>query len=171
MMQTWISEPFTTPPAAYMRRLLSLWLGSRWWIIALFFAIFIIASALDVRFLLVGLMLIFLVYPMLMATLCIKYLLTPKVRRAVLTKQVEIRTPDTILITYPVADESAEVPLEPDIIPLAKVKKVRIINGDLILILDMSALSFIIVPMHAFGTDGLKVAKALYRSVPAISPA
>lgn len=163
MLQSWISEPFTTRPSAYMKRLISLWLGSRWWIIILFFAIYIAASIIDERFVLVGLMIIFLVYPMLMATLCINYLLTPNARRAVLTKQVELRYPESLIITYPNTDDSDESVIPSDTIQLKQIRKVRIINGDLILILDNRKLDFIIIPMQSFGSQAMNVAKALFR--------
>lgn len=84
------SQPFAIPSKAYLNRLALLWLSDRWmWLVMPVIAI--IAWALfDIRAIYVGLILIFLLYPMALTLVWFDYALSPQSIRAVTPKRLTV---------------------------------------------------------------------------------
>ncbi len=84
------TSPFVTTSGDYLSTLMKLWIPKYGWTVALpLLVCAVIGATIDVRFLFIALMLLFIVVPMLMSFLYTYYMLTPEARRAVTRKEVE----------------------------------------------------------------------------------
>lgn len=126
-----------------------------------------VGAVVDVRFLFIALMLLFIVVPMLMSFLYTYYMLTPEARRAVTRKEVEIDEGNSLRLIYlPPEKVALKTPLlgvevdpedmtvdvvvpEPETIEWSKIKRVKYGSRFVIYILDTPRLQFILVPYEA----------------------
>lgn len=136
---------FTTTSGQYLSALLGLWLP-RYWVMPVVPVLVCVALGLwldDWRWLLVGLMLIFIVIPMAMSFLYTYYMLTPEARRAVTPKRVEIEAGSHITLLY-VPEEMA-----PERIDKAAIRSVRYRREYLMYELATPRLQFVMIPYSA----------------------
>ncbi len=162
------TSPFTTSSGDYLAILMGLWLPRYGWVVALPLVVCaVIGATLDVRFLFIALMLLFIVVPMLMSFLYTYYMLTPEARRAVTRKVLEIDDGKTLRLVYlppekpvmktpllGVDSDSMESEVDivvpaPEVIKWETIKKVKYSSKFIIYILDTPRLQFILVPYEA----------------------
>lgn len=171
--KTILTAPFTTNSGDYLSVLLSLWLPryGGWLLLPILISL-AIGIFLDVRFVLIAIMLMFIVIPMLSSFLYPYYMLTPEARRAVIRKQVEISEGRQLRLIYlppePIAQniadkddsqpsgetiensESENFPLpEPETIEWSQIAAVKSNSRFRIYILKSQHLSFLLIPHDA----------------------
>ncbi len=84
----------------YMTKLCTLFLADNWlWMVAPVAVCAILAVWIDVRFLIVALMVLFVVLPMILSLLYLYYGFSPEARWSIMEKQAEV-TPDGISLTF-----------------------------------------------------------------------
>lgn len=105
------SQPFAIQSKAYLNRLAVLWLSDRWmWLVLPVIAV--IAWALfDIRAIYVGLILIFLLYPMALTLVWFDYALSPQSMRAVTPKRLTVSDRGLHFEFLPKSED--QQPLEP----------------------------------------------------------
>lgn len=105
------SQPFAIQSKAYLNRLAVLWLSDRWmWLVLPVIAV--IAWALfDIRAIYVGLILIFLLYPMALTLVWFDYALSPQSIRAVTSKRLTVSDQGLRFEFLPKSEDQR--PLEP----------------------------------------------------------
>lgn len=163
------TQPFTTTSGDYLSTLMGIWIPRYGWTVALPLLICAaIGFTIDVRFLFIALMLLFIVIPMLMSFLYTYYMLTPEARRAVTRKEIEIDEGNELRLIY-LAPEKAPVkqPMlgveydsnniveevfvpEPETIKWDTIKRVKYTSKFIVYILDTPRLQFILIPYTAF---------------------
>lgn len=167
LTDTKITDPFVTTSGDYLSVLMGLWLHRYGWLVVLpILLCAVIGAFVDVRFLFISLMLLFIVVPMVMSFLYTYYMLTPEARRAVTRKYVEISEGMSIRLVYlppekpiysePKLGEDApqeeivvKIP-EPENISWSDIRKVRYTSRFVVYILDTPRLQFVLVPYSAF---------------------
>lgn len=115
-----------------------------WFLIALVALTMIVMSAVDIRWLIVTLMCVFVVVPMIMAYLYIWHAMKPLVRLSILPKIVVI---DDSAITIEPADE---VRLSQLVLPFTDFSRYRITDKYLLLTFSQSKYLFFVVPLTVF---------------------
>ncbi len=106
---TLLTAPFSTRPGDYLSVLLSLWLPRYgWMVLSPILLCVVVGCVIDVRFVLIAVMLVFIVIPMLSSFLYPYYMLTPEARRAVLRKQVLISEGNSLMLIYLPEDSPSE---------------------------------------------------------------
>ena len=84
----------------YMRRLCRIFLADNWlWMVAPVAICIILAIWMDVRFVIVGLMVLFIVLPMVLALLYFYYGLSPEAQWSIMEKQVDLDN-DGLTLTF-----------------------------------------------------------------------
>ena len=140
-----ITRPCKVTPMHYFGRLLRIWLSHNWPWIALTGVVLVMLSVWNPLFVYVGLMLVFLVFPMIFYYLWFAYALHPDCRASILSKQVELSDEG---ITCRFDDGRSET------IVWQRVARVQCASGDLIFYL--SKYIVFILPYHSFeSTDDL----------------
>lgn len=91
-----------------MRGLAWSWLAARWWIIAAPLAAVAVWGCYDIRAVYVGLILLFIAFPMALTLVWFDYALSPATRRSVLQKRI-VADDCGLTITYPGEDEETFV--------------------------------------------------------------
>lgn len=115
-----------------------------WFLIALVALTMIVMSAVDIRWLIVTLMCVFVVVPMIMSYLYIWHAMKPLVRLSILPKSVVI---DDSAITIEPADE---VGLSQLVLPFTDFSRYRITDKYLLLTFSQSKYLFFVVPLTVF---------------------
>ena len=115
-----------------------------WFLIALVALTMIVMSAVDIRWLIVTLMCVFVVVPMIMSYLYIWHAMKPLVRLSILPKRVVI---DDSAITIEPADE---VRLSQLVLPFTDFSRYRITDKYLLLTFSQSKYLFFVVPLTVF---------------------
>lgn len=115
-----------------------------WFLIALVALTMIVMSAVDIRWLIVTLMCVFVVVPMIMSYLYIWHAMKPLVRLSILPKIVVI---DDSAITIEPADE---VRLSQLVLPFTDFSRYRITDKYLLLTFSQSKYLFFVVPLTVF---------------------
>lgn len=115
-----------------------------WFLIALVALTMIVMSAVDIRWLIVTLMCVFVVVPMIMSYLYIWHAMKPLVRLSILPKGVVI---DDLAITIEPADE---VRLSQLVLPFTDFSRYRITDKYLLLTFSQSKYLFFVVPLTVF---------------------
>lgn len=140
-----ITRPCKVTPMHYFGRLLRIWLSHNWPWIVLTGIVLVMLSVWNPLFVYVGLMLVFLVFPMIFYYLWFAYALHPDCRASILSKQVELSDEG---ITCRFDDGRFET------IVWQRVARVQYAGGDLIFYL--SKYIVFILPYHSFeSTDDL----------------
>lgn len=162
------TSPFVTTSGDYLSTLMKLWIPKYGWIVALpLLVCAVIGATIDVRFLFIALMLLFIVVPMLMSFLYTYYMLTPEARRAVTRKEVEIDEvkcmrliylpPEKPVLKQPLLgvetdpeDMTVDVVVpDPETIAWGQIKKIKYTSRFTVYILDTPRLQFILIPYSA----------------------
>lgn len=156
-----LTRLFQTSSGDYFATLMWEWMPRYGWTLLLPVLLSCLAGCVlhDERWLLVGLMLLFIVIPMAMSFLYTYYMLTPEVRRAVLPKRVEIADGRYLKLIYaemaenmdennPTEDNDVKVtPLPPaEYIDWSEVKKVRYTSRFRIYYLRGQRMQFLLIP-------------------------
>lgn len=162
------TQPFTTTSGDYLSTLMGIWIPRYGWTVALpLIACAAIGLFVDMRFLLVAFMLLFIVVPMVMSFLYTYYMLTPEARRAVTRKEIVIDEDNEMKLIYlppeqstfkePKLGEEYEpddievktfVP-DPETIKWKNIKSVKYTTRFVVYILDTPRLQFILIPYAA----------------------
>lgn len=93
------SQPFAISSRSYINRLAFNWLANHWWLLVLPLVAVGLWIMFDIRALYVGLVIIFLLYPMSLTLVWFDYALSPQSIRAITSKQVTV-TNDGLKIDY-----------------------------------------------------------------------
>ncbi len=142
-----MTSPFKTSSAAYTATALKQVALKWWWIIALpVLAFCILAMLLDLKWLFVALIFLFLITPFFVAHAYFSRLLTREARLAVLTKEMHIIPGDKITVTY--VNEEGE-PVSSETIPWEQVCGVAPRSDGWIIELKASPIVGIIIPRSA----------------------
>ena len=88
--KTIVTQPCKVSPMHYFGRLLRTWLYRNWAWLALIVVLLVMLSVHNPLFIYVGLMVVFLVFPLILYYLWFVYALHPDCRASILTKQVEL---------------------------------------------------------------------------------
>lgn len=89
-MSQHVSAVFRSEPLAYIHALAVAWLGRRWLLLACPLAAVAVWAAFDVRAVYVGLIMLFIIYPMALSLVWFNYAFSLQSRRAVADKTVTI---------------------------------------------------------------------------------
>lgn len=108
------TETFSISPQQYMRELALAWLGRHWYLPVLPLAAVAIWAFYDLRAIYVGLILVFLIFPMAMSMVWFNYAFSPSALKAVAPKQLTF-TDDAIRVDY-ADDEDRRIAFEPETI-------------------------------------------------------
>ncbi len=104
------SQPFAISSRHYINRLALSWLANHWWLLAVPIVAVSVWALFDVRAVYVGLVVIFLLYPMSLTLVWFDYALSPQSIRAITSKQVTV-TADGLTIDYlPKAEDCRPMP-------------------------------------------------------------
>lgn len=142
-----VTSPFKSSSAAYTAVALKHVALKWWWVIVLPVVVFcILALTLDLKWLLVALIFLFLITPFLVAHVYFSRLLTHEARLAVLTKEMQIIPEDKITVTY-MNDEGEQISSE--IIPWKQVCGVTPHGNGWMIELKASPIVGIIIPRSA----------------------
>ena len=88
--KTIVTQPCKVSPMHYFGRLLRTWLYRNWAWLALIVVLLVMLSVHNPLFIYVGLMVVFLIFPLILYYLWFVYALHPDCRASILTKQVEL---------------------------------------------------------------------------------
>ena len=102
---------FRSEPRRYMRGLAWSWVAARWWIIAAPLAAVAVWGYCDIRAVYVGLILLFIAFPMALTLVWFDYAFSPATRRSVMSKRL-IAEERGLTIIYP--DDDGETVIRPD---------------------------------------------------------
>jgi hypothetical protein len=79
MNEVYTTRAFRLKPSQYVKAIASMWITRWWWIFAVPLAVILLmAVAMDVRFYVVALMMIFIIIPMILGLVYFNYALTPE---------------------------------------------------------------------------------------------
>ncbi|MDE6369726.1 MAG: hypothetical protein K2K94_10875 [Muribaculaceae bacterium] len=104
------SQPFAIPSRSYINRLAFTWLANRWWLLAMPLVAVSVWALFDIRAIYVGLVIIFLLYPMSLTLVWFDYALSPQSIRAITTKQVTVEAGGLKLDFFPKNDDCKPLP-------------------------------------------------------------
>lgn len=142
------SAIFRSEPQTYMRRMALLWLSRCWLFMLIPFIAVAVWSVYDVRALIVGLMMLFIVYPMALSVVWFNYSLSPQSRRAVAGK-VLVFGDGGMDLTFLPAEEGAPA-LQPQHIGWSDVVSVSRTARSVELRLGSRLDDFLEIPAEAF---------------------
>ena len=118
---------FCISPQQYMRELALAWIGRHWYLPVLPLAAVVIWAFYDMRAVYVGLILVFLIFPMAMSMVWFNYAFSPAALKAVAPKRLTL-TDDAIHVVY-ADDEERRMAFEPEIIKRRDVRSVEFHSG------------------------------------------
>lgn len=131
----------------YVRRLISVWLGRKWWIIAMPLIVLLLLGVRDSRWLIVAMMYIMIVVPGVMAIVYFNFALSPEMAVRVLRQKVT-PYPEGFTLTYLPIEDSHFAP-EPERIRYADIAEISDTGQNLEIRLKRSAYTLIIIPTSA----------------------
>lgn len=146
-----MTEIYKTGPAELASYIMKLWCRRNWWIMAILpVTCLVLAAVVDVKFLLIALMMVFVVLPPMMIFVYFYHALAPEARMTVLPHRAEM-TDDGIRLIYEPLDE--EVPPRPDDnIRWSQISGVKATSQFLAYHLTTGRYSIFLVPRSAFKT-------------------
>lgn len=148
---------FRSEPRRYMRGLAWSWLAARWWIIAAPLAAVAVWASYDIRAVYVGLILLFIAFPMALTLVWFDYAFSPATRRSVMSKRL-IADERGVTIRYP--DDAEEKVVRPDeFMTWDKFINYADNGRSVILIFGTRLDERIEIPADAFETDEWKIIK------------
>lgn len=148
---------FRSEPRRYMRGLAWSWLAARWWIIAAPLAAVAVWACYDIRAVYVGLILLFIAFPMALTLVWFDYAFSPATRRSVMSKRL-IADEKGVTIRYP--DDAEEKVVRPDeFMTWDKFINYADNGRSVILIFGTRLDERIEIPADAFETDEWKIIK------------
>lgn len=145
------TEIYKVGPSVLATYIMKQWCRRNWWIMALPPAIcLVLAAAVDVKFLLIALMMVFVVLPPMMITVYFYHALAPEARMTVLSHRAEMTADGLRLIYEPLAED---VPPRPDdIIVWSRVKAIKVTSQFIAYHLDTGKYCILLIPHSAFKT-------------------
>lgn len=127
------------------------WCRRNWWVMALPPAIcLVLAATVDVKFVLIALMMVFVVLPPIMITVYFYHALAPEARMTILPHRAEI-LPDGIRLVYePLAED---IPARPDdMITWQRIKEAKVTPEHIAYRLTPGKYCIMLIPRSAFKT-------------------
>lgn len=148
-------------PSAYAGHVIRMWLRDNWWIGALpASASIIVGAAIDLRFLFVAVILVFLIAPLIMSTVYYYHALSPEASMSILPHRI-IFGEKSLTIKYErepsdedAPSEETETPPESkvrpdDTIPLNDIKKASRHGSDILINLTGGKYRILVIPINA----------------------
>ena len=150
------TDLFQVSAGRYMRRLCAMWFARNWW----WFALPLVACAaltwVDVRWAIIALMLIFMVFPMILTLLYFNFAFAPVARLSVMEKSMMIDESGVRLsFTHERMNDHE--------IRWSEIAKVQLANDNILLILRQGRFSFFMIPLEALSTDQVQTLKTIAR--------
>ncbi|MDE5555130.1 MAG: hypothetical protein K2J10_08120 [Muribaculaceae bacterium] len=152
------SQPFTIPSRNYINRLAFTWLANRWWLLALPLVAVSVWALFDIRAVYVGLVIIFLLYPMALTLVWFDYAMSPQSIRAITPKQVTV-TKDGLKIDFLPKNEDCR-PLPSVFLPWCEVQSAELSSNTLSLVLGTRLDDRLTLPSDAFSQDAWELINA-----------
>ncbi|MBO4994995.1 MAG: hypothetical protein J6C78_03405 [Muribaculaceae bacterium] len=154
------TETFKTPPSVYFRYVMGQWCSRYWWTIAIPLSICGVLSIVDIRWILVALMVLFLGIPFVMANVYFYNLLTPSAQRAVMPKRLTITPRSAITITYyDCTDDEDPVVTKTETIEWAEIKSIKAFTSYFVIKFNDTAGSIMIIPYNVLKVNWQDVDK------------
>lgn len=145
------SQPFAIPSRNYINRLALNWLANHWWILATPLVGVCVWGLFDIRAVYVGLIIIFLIYPMSLTLVWFDYALSPQSIRAIMPKQVTV-TNDGLRIDYLPKNDDCK-PLPSAFIPWEDIRAAELSSNALTLILGQRLDDRLTLPVEVFSAE------------------
>lgn len=152
---------YSITPSAYAGHVIRMWLRDNWWIgVVPITASIIVGATLDLRFLFVAVILVFLIAPLIMSTVYYYHALSPEASMSILPHRI-IFGEKSLTIKYErepsdedAQSEETETPPEPkvrpdDTIPLNDIKKASRHGSDILLNLTGGKYRILVIPINA----------------------
>lgn len=146
---------FTISSSAYMRELAFVWLGKWWPVLVVPLAGAAIWSVYDLRAVYVGLIMIFMVYPMVMSFVWFGYAFSPAALRAVAPKCLIFRD-DSITVEYDEAEGCSSV-YAPMQLRAADIRSVEARKGHYTLVYDRTPECRLLIPTDVLDDEMKRV--------------
>ncbi len=140
--RTITTKPCAVTPQHYFRVLARVWLARNWWVPTLPVIALVMLSVMNLLFIYVALIVVFVVIPMIFSFLWFSYALHPDCRSSILTKTMEL-SERGIFCTY--EDERTEL------IAWERIAYVRYTSSDIVF--HFSRYIFFILPGEAFESN------------------
>lgn len=145
------SQPFAIPSRNYINRLAFTWLANRWWLLAAPLVAVSVWALFDLRAIYVGLVIIFLLYPMSLTLVWFDYALSPQSIRAITTKQVTVKAVGLSIDFIPKNVDSKTLPSV--FISWNEIRAAELSADALTLILGQRLDDRLTLPREAFSSD------------------
>ena len=152
MMNCELKDAFSVPTSHYLRQLGRLYLLDRWpWLLAPLLLCGILAAALsDVRWAVVGLMLLFMVIPMVLSLAYINYALSMEARWSVLSKSLTI---DDSGFHLNFEDER----MHDRLIPWHEISGIKVGGEAFLVMLMVRRYTFLMIPFTIIEQNGIPI--------------
>ncbi len=150
------TEIFKVSPSIYMRTLMAMWIKRNWWAIALPVAACIaLALTVDVKFVYVALMMVFVVIPPIMMIVYFYHALSPESRMSILLHKLTLDD-NGITVTYEPIDEDTPAP-RPATLAWSEIKCVTYSRNAMVYRLTSGRYSILYLPYASFASkEGLR---------------
>ncbi|MCF0218340.1 MAG: YcxB family protein [Muribaculaceae bacterium] len=144
------TQPFKTAPRDWIMRLSGVFVSRWWWVIALPpLALFAVAWLLsDLRFAILALMYIFICLPFIATFVWFNNVFTKEARLTTLTRIVEIRPQDKIIISFPDNPEIADM-----VYNWTDIREISHTKRHLVVYPKGNARNVIVIPKEAFDNE------------------
>lgn len=149
------SQPFAISSRNYINRLAFAWLANRWWLFASPLVAVFVWALFDIRAVYVGLVIIFLLYPMSLTLVWFDYALSPQSIRAITTKLVTVE-PVGLRIDFLPKNEDCK-PLPSVFISWDEIRAAELSSDAMTLILGSRLDDRLILPADAFSQEAWRV--------------
>lgn len=140
----------------YMRTVAEVWSGRWWWTIALpVLTCFALGMALNIAFIFMAFMVVFLIVPMVMMFLYFYYALTPEARMAILNKRLRI-SPSGIDVVYEPIGDNAPAPKAVHV-TWDEITAIEYRAHDMMMRLNGSRYRFMLIPYEALSETDSRI--------------
>lgn len=152
MMRCELNDAFSVPTSHYLRQLGRLYLRDRWpWLVAPFVLCGILSAALsDVRWVIVGLMILFIAIPMILALAYINYALSMEARWSVLSKTLTLDN-DGLLLQF--EDDR----MHDRLIPWHEISGIKVGGEAFLVMLKVRHYTFLMIPFTVIEQSGIPI--------------
>lgn len=129
--------------------IMKLWCRRNWWLIALPpAACLVLAAAVDVKFLLIALMMVFVILPPIMITVYFYHALAPEARMSILPHRTQLSEEGLRLVYEPMAED---IPArDDDMITWSRIKGIKTTQEYIAYRLDSGKYCILLIPRSAF---------------------
>ena len=92
-----LTKEFKSSPSAYIHHIAARMAGRLWWLLAVPLCVMIYGAAADWRWIVVGLMILFIIYPMIITLVILRYAAMPVIARRATANQLRFEAGDGIV--------------------------------------------------------------------------